>query len=108
MASTPEKKVKLKVRAILDWHDDVYYFTPMSGGYGRSGVPDIVGCYKGVFFGIECKANGGKPTALQVKNLTQIIKAGGKATIINENNLEDVRLMLSTIDYESDQKNSSI
>lgn len=108
MASTPEKKVKLKVRAILDWHNDVYYFTPMSGGYGRSGVPDIVGCYKGVFFAIECKANGGKPTALQVRNLTQIIKAGGKATIINEDNLEDVRLMLAVIDDEANQKKAPV
>jgi hypothetical protein len=56
MTSTPEKKVKLKVRAILDWDKDIYYFTPMTGGYGRSGVPDIVGCYKGRFFAIECKS----------------------------------------------------
>jgi Holliday junction resolvase len=98
MASTPEKKVKLKVRSILDWHDDVYYFTPVTGGYGRSGVPDIVGCYKGQFFAIECKAGTGKPTALQLKNIAQIIKAGGVATIINEENLEDVRLMLGSID----------
>lgn len=95
MASTPEKKVKLKVRAILDWHDDVYYFTPMTGGYGRSGVPDIVGCYKGYFFAIECKAGKGTTTALQDKNIKDIEKAGGRVIVVNENNLEEVRLMLS-------------
>lgn len=95
MASTPEKKVKLKVRAILDWHDDVYYFTPMTGGYGRSGVPDIVGCYKGHFFAIECKAGKGTTTALQDKNIKDIEKAGGRVIVVNENNLEEVRLMLS-------------
>jgi len=95
MASTPEKKVKLKVRAILDWHDDVYYFTPMTGGYGRSGVPDIVGCYKGYFFAIECKAGKGTTTALQDKNIKEIEKAGGRVIVVNENNLEDVRIMLS-------------
>lgn len=95
MASTPEKKVKLKVRAILDWHEDVYYFTPMTGGYGRSGVPDIVGCYKGYFFAIECKAGKGTTTALQDKNIKEIEKAGGRVIVVNENNLEDVRLMLS-------------
>jgi Holliday junction resolvase len=97
MATTPENKVKLKVRAILDWHEDVYYFMPVTGGYGRSGVPDIVGCYKGTFFAIECKAGAGKPTALQLKNIAQIINAGGEAAIINEDNLEDVRLMLGVI-----------
>lgn len=95
MASTPEKKVKLKVRSILDWHEDVYYFTPMTGGYGRSGVPDIVGCYNGYFFAIECKAGKGTTTALQDKNIKEIEKAGGRVIVVNENNLEEVRLMLS-------------
>jgi Holliday junction resolvase len=95
MASTPEKKVKLKVRAILDWDKDIYYFTPMTGGYGRSGVPDIVGCYKGHFFAIECKAGKGTTTALQDKNIKEIEKAGGQVIVVNENNLEEVRLMLS-------------
>jgi Holliday junction resolvase len=95
MASTPEKRVKLKVRSILDWHEDVYYFTPMTGGYGRSGVPDIVGCYKGHFFAIECKAGKGTTTALQDKNIKEIEKAGGRVIVVNENNLEEVRLMLS-------------
>jgi Holliday junction resolvase len=98
MASTPEKKVKLKVRSILDWHDDIYYFTPMTGGYGRSGVPDIVGCYKGYFFAIECKAGKGTTTALQDKNIKDIEKAGGKVIVVNESNLEEVRLMLSELD----------
>ena len=95
MAMTPEKKVKLKVRAILDWDKDIYYFTPMTGGYGRSGVPDIVGCYKGRFFAIECKAGKGTTTALQDKNIKEIKKAGGQVIVVNENNLEEVRLMLS-------------
>jgi Holliday junction resolvase len=95
MTSTPEKKVKLKVRAILDWDKDIYYFTPMTGGYGRSGVPDIVGCYKGRFFAIECKAGKGTTTALQDKNIKEIKKAGGQVIVVNENNLEEVRLMLS-------------
>ena len=95
MTSTPEKKVKLKVRASLDWDKDIYYFTPMTGGYGRSGVPDIVGCYKGHFFAIECKAGKGTTTALQDKNIKEIEKAGGRVIVVNENNLEEVRLMLS-------------
>jgi hypothetical protein len=34
--------------------------------------------------------------------------AGGVATVINEDNLEDVRLMLSTIHDEAKQKKASI
>ena len=49
MAMTPEAKVKKKVAEALK-KLGVYYFYPVTGGYGRSGVPDIVGCYNGKFF----------------------------------------------------------
>jgi len=84
--ATPEKKVKTKVCEILKAHD-CYYFYASTGGYGASGVPDIVACYKGLFLGIECKANGNKPTALQNKHLTLIKGAGGYSTVIDEHNV---------------------
>ena len=52
MAATPEKKVKDKVVAILK-RFGVYYFFPATHGYGRSGVPDIICCFKGFFLAIE-------------------------------------------------------
>ena len=90
---TPEKKVKTKVVAILK-EFGAYYFYPVAGGYGASGVPDIVGCYKGRFIGIECKAGKGKTTALQEKNIAQIIATGGKAIVVNEDNIDHVRYLL--------------
>ena len=89
MAMTPEKKVKNKVVSILK-ELGCYYFYPMTGGYGKSGVPDIVGSYYGKFFGIECKAGKNKPTALQLKNLQEIAESGGVAMVINEDNISDV------------------
>ena len=67
-----------------------YYFFPATGGYGKSGVPDIVGCYKGKFFGIECKAGKGKTTALQDMHLSKIAIAGGIAEVVNEENMHDI------------------
>ena len=99
MASTPEAKVKAKVVAQLK-KLGAYYFYPVTGGFGSSGVPDIVGCYRGRFFGIECKANGNKPTALQRMNLDKIEGVGGVALVIDENNVEDVTLFLSALTYE--------
>ena len=52
MAMTPEAKVKKKVVAQLKALN-AYYFFPATGGYGKSGVPDVVGCYDGNFFGIH-------------------------------------------------------
>ena len=86
MAMTPEKKVKQTIANILK-EIGAYYFFPATGGYGRSGVPDIVGCYKGKFFGIECKAGKNTTTALQELELEKIKKSGGVAMVLNENNL---------------------
>lgn len=96
MAQTPEAKVKNRVKKQLD-EVGAYYFMPATGGFGRSGVPDIVGCYKGVFFAIECKAGRGIPTALQERELSNIKKAGGSAWVINETNVEEVSLMVSQL-----------
>ena len=42
-----------------------------------SGVPDILACCKGKFYGIEVKRPGNKPSALQIANMGMIVKAGG-------------------------------
>ena len=93
MAATPEKKVQQQVTRILK-QMGAYYFYPVTSGFGTSGVPDIVGCYKGLFFGIECKAGSNKPTALQEKNLRQITEAGGLALVVNETNVDEVHNMI--------------
>jgi hypothetical protein len=85
--ATPEKKVKQKVCAKLK-ELGAYYFYASTGGYGASGVPDIVVCYKGKFIGIECKANGNKATALQQKHLREISMQQGISLIIDETNVE--------------------
>lgn len=87
MASTPESKVKKKVVELLK-EAGAYYFFPATGGYGRSGVPDIVVCWKGAFIGIECKAGNNKPTALQERELQKIQDAGGVAFVVNEEVLD--------------------
>lgn len=90
---TPEKKVKqVVVKQLLEMK--AYYFYPATGGYGSSGVPDIVGCYRGLFFGIECKAGKNKPTPLQEKNLRLITESGGLAMVINEETAPEVTRML--------------
>jgi Holliday junction resolvase len=92
---TPEKKVKNAVVKILkEYGADLYYFYPVMGGFGAAGIPDIVGCYRGKFFAIECKAGKGKTTALQEKNIAQIREADGRVMVVNEDNIQDVRIML--------------
>jgi len=89
MAMTPEAKVKKRVVQQLK-ELGAYYFYPVTGGYGASGVPDVVGCYRGFFFAIECKANGNKPTALQERAMDNIRDNMGITWVVNEANMAEV------------------
>jgi len=91
-----EKWVKAQVVKMLK-DNKAYYFYPVANGYMSSGVPDIVACVNGKFVGIECKAGDNQPTALQTKNLLDIANAGGTATVINENSLDELRKLLEEL-----------
>lgn len=92
---TPEAKVKAKVVKILKTHG-VYYFYPVTGGFGRSGIPDVICCVSGYFLAIECKAGNNKPTPLQEAEMQKIRDAGGVTLVINETNIDDVELLIRT------------
>jgi len=92
--STPEVKVKKQIRKILD-ELGVYYAMPIGTGYGNSGVPDFLVCAGGKFVGIEAKAGKGKTTALQEAHLSRIRGAGGIAVVINEDNIQTLKEVLS-------------
>lgn len=94
MAKTPEAKVKAVVVGYLKWLG-VYYFYPVTGGYGRSGIPDIICCYRGWFVAIECKAGNNKCTTLQQNNIDEIREQGGLAWVINEGNMHSVPDLLN-------------
>ncbi len=94
---TPEAKVKKRVVDVIK-KNSAYYFFPATGGYGRSGVPDIVCCYRGVFVGIECKAGSNKPTGLQELEMAKIRSAGGFTLVVNEDNINGVQELFDAID----------
>lgn len=99
MAETPERKVKRKVTAMLD-EIGAYWFYPVTSGYGSSGVPDIIACINGRFIGIECKANGGVPTALQERNLNKIRDSGGTSIAVDETGLGVLAILLCGFSHE--------
>ena len=96
MATTPEAKVKAKIKAILKAHN-IYYAMPIGTGYGNSGVPDFLCCVNGKFLAIEAKAGKGKTTALQEKNLRQIQDSNGWSMVVDEESIEEVQIILSIL-----------
>lgn len=93
MAKTPEGAVKASVKKLLD-ELGIYHFSPVQNGMGRAGIPDIIGCFRGRFLGIECKAGKGKTTALQDLELEKIRQAKGFAYVVNETNIQDLKELL--------------
>jgi hypothetical protein len=97
MAATPESKVKARVVKQLK-EMGVYHFSPVTGGFGRSGVFDIVCCVGGVFIGIEVKATSKhKPTLLQSGNAAIAKTAGACVLLIHEDNVHLVTQLVLNI-----------
>ena len=81
MAATPENRIKSKLDRMLK-AEGVWFYSPQAGPFGVAGIPDRVAVVAGQFVGIECKADKTKePTALQMKCMRDIEKAGGKCFV---------------------------
>jgi hypothetical protein len=78
---TPEGKVKMRVKVMLDMFD-AYRFMPVQTGFG---VPtlDFLVCIRGHFIAIETKAPGKKPTERQETTIEQIKSAGGHVFVVD-------------------------
>ena len=99
MAKTPEKRVKDACVELLK-EFGAYYFFPVMGGYGRSGIPDIIACYRGRFIAIECKAGFNTTTQLQERELKAITDSGGITMVVREDTLDLLRQKLRRSRYE--------
>ena len=92
---TPEAKVKQQIKQILK-ELNLWYFMPPANGYGRSGIPDFIGCLKGRLIAIEAKAGKGKTTALQDREIQKIKDAGGFVLIVNESNIHTLKDLITS------------
>ena len=79
--TTPEARAKAKVREILSRYPSMYSYWPVPSGFGRTTI-DVIGCYRGRFFGIEVKADGKKPTLRQTIEMQSMAQAMGKTFVI--------------------------
>lgn len=61
----------------------------------HAGIPDIVGCFAGVFFGIEVKVKGGRVEKIQTHVLAQIAGAGGISGVAWT--MEDVKEIMDRV-----------
>lgn len=64
--------------------DNGFWFIKYWAGpkFTKEGIPDILACINGRFWGLELKGDGGTPTVLQLKNLRDIRAAGGIGVVL--------------------------
>ncbi len=86
-----EADVKKEVKKILNCYDKehMWYFMPPANGYGRSGIPDFIGCYKGFLFSIETKFGTNDPTNNQLREIQGIIQSGAMCWIVRDSNVHE-------------------
>ena len=83
MPSKPETRLRNAIVKQLRIERPGYWQHVHGNVFTPSGIPDILGCHRGIFFGFEVKTpGGGDATNLQEFNLDQIRKSGGVASVI--------------------------
>ena len=83
------------VKAIMKYLKTVpkcFAWKEHGGMYGTAGIPDIIACVNGRFYGFEVKTETGKPTALQQATIRKILDAEGIAVVVRS--VEEVRAVL--------------
>jgi len=84
------------VKAIMKYLKTVpgcFCWKEHGGMYGTAGIPDIIACINGRFFGFEVKTEDGKPTKLQEATIRKILAAGGTALVVRSVN--EVRTVIN-------------
>ena len=84
------------VRAILKYLKTVpgcFAWKEHGGMYGNAGIPDIICCLRGRFYGFEVKTEDGEPTKLQEATIRKIQNAGGTALVVRS--VDEVRAVIN-------------
>lgn len=86
-----EKLFENKIKEFLTTLPKTWFFKYWAGPYSKAGIPDIIACVNGKFVAIEVKAENGKPSALQVRNIELIRASGGKAYLLYPKDFESFK-----------------
>ena len=99
---TPEGKAKLKIR---QWYKDNlpghWRVSPRGGPFGKSGTPDDLLCWHGIFIAIEIKSAEGSTTALQNVQLKLIQQAGGVAAVVRGYDVKRLEAIKAAAHFKS-------
>jgi len=82
MTTKAETLLRTRIIKRLRQERPGFWFVVHGSSMQISGLPDILGCYKGRFVGLEVKMPGEEPDPIQSHRLASIIRAGGFAGVV--------------------------
>lgn len=91
--SRHEKQIENEIKEYIKSCGGLCYKIHGGDPYQETGIPDLLCCWGGLFFGIEVKDPGGKPSAIQLAQGVRIQKAKGHFLIAYS--LQDVKDYIS-------------
>jgi hypothetical protein len=83
-----EGDVKKIVKNVLNDSEYCWWFMPAANGFGRSGIPDFIGCVNGSMFAVETKYGKGTTTANQEREISTLTRCGAKVWIVRETSVD--------------------
>ena len=84
-----EKRIENEIKAFIKGRGGLCYKIHGGDLYQETGIPDLLVCWNGLFFGIEVKDPQGKPSLIQLAQGARIQKAGGHFIIAKS--VQDVK-----------------
>lgn len=102
-----EKEFENKVKDFLK-KEGCWYLKTWSNGVQRQGVPDLLVCCNGYFLGVELKNETGKPSDLQIWNISKIRQSGGFAFVLYPSGFEKFKSLIRDIKKEAFHKESEV
>jgi hypothetical protein len=84
-----EKEIENEIKTYIASRGRLCYKIHGGDLYQETGIPDLLCCWDGLFFGIEVKDPQGKPSAIQLAQGARIKRAGGHFLIATS--LQDVK-----------------
>ena len=100
-----EKSFENKIKDFLD-QQGCWYIKYWAGAkFTKEGIPDILACISGDFYGIEVKAKNGKPTVIQLVTLRKIREAGGIGLLLYPDDWKGFKKFIKSFDAAWYKKN---
>ena len=98
MAKKEESRLQWRIRKSLEADVGGWWLKVHGGPFQVAGLPDLIGCVEGLFFGFEVKTPTGSTSKLQDYTLEVMRKRGGASIHVITEPEEAVRIVRRTLE----------